>query len=42
VKHSSKLKEEEFRAKSPHPNWKAGSGVLVGFSWSLNDTVLVE
>jgi len=42
VKHSSKLSEDEFRVKSPQPNWKADSGVLDGLSWSLNDTVLVE
>jgi hypothetical protein len=42
VKHSSRLSEDAFRVKSPQPNWKAGSGVLDGFSWSLKDTVLVE
>lgn len=42
MKHSSKLNEDEFLAKSPQPNWKAGSEVLDDFSWSLNDTLLVE
>lgn len=36
AKHSS---SDGVWLKSPHPNWKAGSGAL---SWSLKETELVE
>ena len=39
VKHSSRLSDDAFDEKSPHPNLKVGSGL---FSCCLKDTVLVE